>query len=147
MLGEWRLEGAFNPGVANERKEAGTQSCAFVLDGAYVRCDRILRSNDGKSREQVTFHNYNRLYARFEHLFVSSNWPTKVIGHSALSRSREAAEMTIEMAFQLPDGRTEQVRSVDRYTPDRFESAEQLRVGDGDWRTNYRLIGTRVRRR
>ncbi len=146
MIGEWRLEGAFNPGAANERTEAGSQRCAFVFDRAYVRCDRKLTARDGKSREQVTYHNYNRLYARYEHLFISSNWPTKVIGHSGLERKADDAEMIVDIAFALPDGKTEQVRSVDRFGADRLESVEQLRVGDGEWRTNYRLTGTRVAR-
>lgn len=144
MIGQWRLEGTFNPGAANARVERGTQRCTFIFDRAYVRCDRRLTADDGSAREQVTFHNYNRLYRRFEHLFISSNWPTKVIGHGPLAHRGGGAEMQIDIEFALPDGRIEHVRSIDRYQADGFTSDEQLRIEDGAWRTNYRLTGVRL---
>ena len=143
MIGEWRLDGAFSPGTPQQRLETGTQRCAFIMGGAYVRCDRRMLGDNGQTRELVTFHNYNRLYGRYEHLFVASNWPTKVIGRSGLQQE-DGVKLTIDMSFVLPDGRTEQVRSVDHYKDGRLDSSEQLRVGDGEWRSNYHLIGTRV---
>lgn len=146
MLGEWRLEGAFNPGTAQQVKETGTQRCDLALDQSYVRCEWAMTNEKGRKRQLVSYHNYNRLNGRFEHLYVASNWPTKVIGTSSLASSGKSRTMTVDIRFTLPDGRDEHIRSLKAYSGDAFTIDEQIRVGvDGEWRTNTRFVGTRTR--
>lgn len=146
MIGEWRLEGAFNPGMPNEIAETGAKTCAFAMNGAYVRCDWRMTSTGGRVRELVTYHNYNQLYRRYEHLFIASNWPTKVVGTSGLSIEGEGATLALNFEFTLPDGRVEQLRSAYTYEADRFEELDEIRVaGEEGWRVNTRIVGTRVR--
>lgn len=147
MIGSWRLEGAFNPDAATARTEQGTQVCAFVMGGAYVRCDWSLRSPDGRARELVSYHNYNPLYRRYENLYIASNWPTKVIGPSEIDRSNGRIVVRGLLSFTLPDGRTEHLRSTVTYAGDRFENVEQIRLSgeaENAWRTNYAVNGVRT---
>jgi hypothetical protein len=77
LVGHWSYQDASVDSVAAYR-DAGTRTCDWALDGAYIRCESVGRAGD-RDRRYLFYFNYNWLDGRFEMVALNSDYPRKTV--------------------------------------------------------------------
>lgn len=76
LIGTWRYEDRSLPALGFDYLDTGVRTCAYALNGAYIRCVSVGHSN-GKSRTYEFSFNYNSIEERFEMVAMFSDYGPK----------------------------------------------------------------------
>lgn len=76
LIGTWKYEDRSLPALGFDYVDTGVRTCAYALNGAYIRCVSVGNAN-GKSRTYEFSFNYNMIDERFEMVAMFSDYGPK----------------------------------------------------------------------
>lgn len=76
LIGAWRYEDRSLPALGVDYVDTGARTCAYALNGAYIRCVSVGNAN-GKPRTYEFSFNYNSIDERFEMVAMFSDYGPK----------------------------------------------------------------------
>ncbi len=104
FVGKWEGKATlFSPRGTNKlRIESVTFTCIKVLKETYVQCKSTWTNIDRKTRDLITFWNYDKQNDQYEILYIYDNWPGKV--NYPLKYDSGKRLLTGSDTFKGPDG-------------------------------------------
>lgn len=110
LIGKWKITRTYRHASKKPRVLKGTLSCEWTMDKTFIKCVFEMK-RPGRTRAlDVVYFNYNRIYKQYEHLWLSSTWPVKVLMQGNMSESAKGLVLKSAATFSIGKGVTEYVK-------------------------------------
>ncbi len=136
LVGKWAVERVNSP-ENNPRTMRGVLQCEWTMDSTFIKCQYIM-DRPGKIRGiDVVYFNYNSIYKKYEHLWLSSTWPIKVLMQGDLEENAGSKVLSTSAEFPIQDQATEYVKSALTFRDSMFTRRTHIRTSKDespDWK-------------
>lgn len=110
LVGKWNVTRTYSPAGEKPRVLKGTLSCEWTIDKTFIKCIFNME-RPGRTRAlDVVYFNYNRIYKQYEHLWLSSTWPVKVLMQGDMTENAKGIVLKSTAMFSIGKGITEYVK-------------------------------------
>lgn len=109
LLGKWNVERIYYPETENPNIMNGTMECELAGNNAFIKCEYEMERLDRPNATDIVYYNYNKIYHKYESLWLSSTWPIKVLLQGDLTTADNGTLLNTTASFLIENGITEYV--------------------------------------
>lgn len=140
LIGQWEIERTYNPQSDTSRILNGTLSCEWSMDNQFIKCSYVMERLGKISGLDEVYFNYNPIYGKYEHMWLSSTWPIKVLMQGDLTSRGSVLQLNSAAEFPIGNEVLEYVKSeltIDSVEPVSFQRKTHIRTSKNNannWR-------------